>query len=32
MQSDGNNFDGDVVLDSLNMAYSDEESILTKNM
>ena len=25
MQSDGNSFCGDVVLDSLNMVYSEEE-------
>ena len=28
MQSDGNNFCGDVVLGSLNMSYIDEDSIL----
>ena len=27
-QSDGNSFGGDVVLDSLNMAYMDKDSIL----
>ena len=27
MQSDGNSFYGDVVLDSFNMVYSDEDSI-----
>ena len=30
MQSDGNSFCGDVVLDSFNMKYSDEDSILNK--
>ena len=30
MQSDGNSFCGDVVLDSFNMEYSDEDSILDK--
>jgi len=28
MQSDGNSFYGDVVLDSFNMVYIDEDSIL----
>ena len=28
MQSDGNSFSWDVVLDSFNMVYSDEDSIL----
>ena len=28
MQSDRNSFCGDVVLDSFNMAYRDEDSIL----
>ena len=28
MQSDGYSFYGDVVLDSFNIAYRDEESIL----
>ena len=28
MQSDGNSFCGDVVLDSFNMQYRDEDSIL----
>ena len=28
MQSDGNNFWGDVVLGSFNMSYIDEDSIL----
>ena len=28
MQSDGNIFLGDVVFDSFNMVYSDEESLL----
>ena len=28
MQSDGNSFSGDVVLDSFNMAYRDEDSSL----
>jgi len=28
MQSDGNSFCGDVVLDSFNKAYRDEDSIL----
>ena len=28
MQSDGNRFCGDVVLDNLNMAYKHEDSIL----
>ena len=32
MQSDGNRFCGDVVLDSFNMVYSDEESVKKKNM
>ena len=27
MQSDGNSFCGDIVLDSFNMVYSDENSI-----
>ena len=27
MQSDGNSFGGDVVLDSFNMVYSNEDSI-----
>ena len=27
MQSDGNSFDGDVVLDSFNMVYSDKDGI-----
>ena len=27
MQSDGNNFGGDVVLDSFNLVKSDEDSI-----
>ena len=27
VQSDGNSFSGDVVLDSFNMVYSDEDSI-----
>ena len=27
MQSDGNSFCGDVVLNSFNMVYSDEDSI-----
>ena len=27
MQSDGNSFFGDVVLDRFNMVYSDEDSI-----
>ena len=27
MQSDGNSFYGDVVLDGFNMVYSDEDSI-----
>ena len=30
MQSDGKSFCGDVVLDSFNMEYSDEDSILEK--
>ena len=30
MQSDRNNFCGDVVLDSFNMAYKDKDSILDK--
>ena len=28
MQSDGNSFCGDVVLDSFDMAYRDKDSIL----
>ena len=28
MQSDGNSFGGDVVLDSFNVAFRDEDSIL----
>ena len=32
MQSDGNNFFGDVVLDSFNISYRDEDSILYINM
>ena len=28
MQSDGNSFGGDVVLDSFNMLYRDEDSML----
>ena len=28
MQSDGNSFGGDVVLDSVNMSYRDEDCIL----
>ena len=28
MQSDGNNFRGDVVSDGFNMSYRDEDSIL----
>ena len=28
MQSDGNNVNGDVVLDNFDMAYGDEDSIL----
>ena len=28
MQSDGNSFYGDIVLDSFNMSYIDEDSIL----
>ena len=28
MQSDGNRFCGDVLLDSVNMAYGHEESVL----
>ena len=28
MQSDGNSFCGDVVLDGFNMSYRDEDSIL----
>ena len=28
IQSDGNSFCGDVVLDSFNIVYSDEDSIL----
>ena len=28
MQSDGNSFCGDVVLDIIKMAYKDEDSIL----
>ena len=30
LQSDGNSFCGDVVLDSFKMEYSDEDSILDK--
>ena len=30
MQSDGNSFCGDVVLDSFNIEHSDEDSILDK--
>ena len=30
LQSDGNSFCGDFVLDSFNMAYRDEYSILNK--
>ena len=30
MRSDGNSFCGDVVLDSFNMSYRDEDSILVK--
>ena len=30
MQSDGNSFCGDVVLDSFNMSYRDKDSILEK--
>ena len=30
MQSDGNSFCGDVVSDSFNMEYGDEDSILDK--
>ena len=30
MQSDGNSFCGDVVLDSFNMAYRDENSIICR--
>ena len=32
MQSDGNSFCGDVILDSFNMANSDEDSILDKKI
>ena len=32
VQSDGNSFCGDVVLDSFNMAYRDKNSILDQNM
>ena len=32
MQSDGNSFEGDVVLDCFNMAYWIEDSILDQNM
>ena len=32
MQWHGNSFCGDVVLDSFNMVYSDEDSIKTKNI
>ena len=32
MQSDGNSFCGGVVLNSLNMAYRDKDSILDQNM
>ena len=28
MQSDGNSFYGEVVLDNFNMVYSDEDSML----
>ena len=28
MQSDGNSFCGDVVLDSFNISYSDKDSVL----
>ena len=30
VQSDGNNFCGDVVLDSFNLAYKDQDNILDK--
>ena len=32
MQSDGNSFCGDVVLDSFNVELSEEDSILDENM
>ena len=32
MQSDGNSFYGDVVLDIFNKTYQDKDSILDKNM
>ena len=32
MQSDGNSFCRDVALDSVNMAYKDEDSILDQYM
>ena len=32
MQSDGNSFWGDGVLDSVNMAYRDEDSILEEQI
>ena len=32
MQSDGESFCGDIVLDSFNILYSDEDSIRTNNM
>ena len=32
MQSDGNTFCGDVVLDSFSMEYSDEDSNKSKNI
>ena len=32
MQSDGNSYCGDVVLDSFNMVYCDETAFKTKNM
>ena len=32
MQSDGKSFCGDVVLDSFNMVYSNEDSILDKKI
>ena len=32
MEPDGNSFGGDVVLDSVNMAFSYEDSILDLNM
>ena len=31
MQSDGNRFDGNVVLDSFNMAFGHEDSVLNQN-